>query len=569
MSKFCDIQTRNELADFLKIPRSRLSYVLYIQKTNSYYETFDIPKKSGGKRMICAPGGDLKDIQKRLAAALWEYQSALWKEKKIRPNLSHAFEKGKSIITNARIHRNKRFVLNLDLENFFDAFHFGRVQGFFEKNRDFLLPYEVAVTIAQIACYNGRLPQGAPSSPIITNLICQILDIRLLKIAKAYRLDYTRYADDITFSTNDRAFLDVQKKFYAAALAEIGRAGFTVNLKKTRLLFRDSKQEVTGLVVNKKVSVDQVYCKKTRAMAHRLYTQGECVIDGKAATLKQLEGRFSFIDQIDHYNNRQDGKVHNAHTLNGRERQYQAFLFYKYLFSNDKPIIVTEGKTDILYLKAALKKLCKEYPNLVDVDSEGNFLYNVSFFRRSKRWKYFFDLSLDGADAMKSLYNYFTRKNAPNYLEYFQKLCGREQRNPVILLFDNETETRRPLREFLKNTNLSDDDKKYFKEALHIRLVPNSKLFLLTNPLVSGKAECEIEDLFPQNVLEHKIDGKTFTTEGTYDTQKYYGKDIFSKYVSEHYKKIDFSEFRPLLNAMNLIVEQNKSAPQMPVAALK
>ena len=73
--------------------------------------------------------------------------------------------------------------------------------AFYEKNKDFLLPREVAIVIAQIACYNGCLPQGAPSSPIITNLICQVLDMRLLKIAKKYKLDYTRYADDFSFST--------------------------------------------------------------------------------------------------------------------------------------------------------------------------------------------------------------------------------------------------------------------------------------------------------------------------------------------------------------------------------
>lgn len=569
MGKFCDIKTRNDLADFLRIPRSHLSYVLYVQKPDHCYVTFDIPKKSGGTRTICAPDHDLKNIQKRLAAALWEYQSALWKEKNIYPNLSHAFEKGKSIITNARIHRNKRFVLNLDLEHFFDTFHFGRVLGFFEKNRDFQLPREAAVAIAQIACYQGRLPQGAPSSPIITNLICQILDMRLLKVAKAYRLDYTRYADDLTFSTNRRGFLDVQEQFCAEVSAEIERAGFAVNQKKTRLVFRDSKQEVTGLVVNKKISVDRAYCKKTRAMAHCLYTQGKYEIDGKPATLKQLEGRFSFIDQIDHYNNKKDGKTHNVHTLNGRERQYQAFLFYKYFFANDKPVIVTEGKTDVLYLKAALKNLCKEYPNLVDVDSEGNFLYHVSFFRRSKRWKYFFGLSLDGADTMKSLYSCFTKRNTPNYLEYFQKLCGSEQRNPVILLFDNETKSDRPLKKFLRNTGLSEEDKTRFKEDLYLQLVPNSKLFLLTNPLVPGKAECAIEDLFPQDVLAHQIGGKTFSREEGYDIKKHYGKEIFSKYVIHNYKDIDFSGFRGLLNALNLIAERQKSASRMPVAAQK
>lgn len=113
-------------------------------------------------------------------------------------------EKGKSFITNAQIHRNKRFVINVDLENFFDSFHFGRVRGYFMKNKNYQCSEEVATTIAQIACYEGKLPQGAPSSPIITNMICNIFDMRLLRLAKKYKLDYTRYADDLSFSTNDK-----------------------------------------------------------------------------------------------------------------------------------------------------------------------------------------------------------------------------------------------------------------------------------------------------------------------------------------------------------------------------
>lgn len=235
----------------------------------------------------------------------------MWKEQNRHPNISHGFQKGKNIITNASVHRNKRYVLNLDLEDFFDSFHFGRIQGFFEKNRDFKLPREVAISIAQIACFNGKLPQGAPSSPIITNLVCQILDMRLLKLARKYRLDYSRYADDLSFSTNISTFLNDKDRFLSDATAEIQRAGFKINEKKTRLLFRDSQQEVTGLVVNKKVSVNNAYSKRTRAMAYRLYTQGEYQINGEAASIKQLEGRFSFIDQVDHYNNTINGITKN------------------------------------------------------------------------------------------------------------------------------------------------------------------------------------------------------------------------------------------------------------------
>lgn len=217
MEKFSDIKTRNDFADFLRIPRSKLTHILYVKKPDSYYETFEIPKKNGDTRTICAPSGDLKSLQTKLADALWEHQKSLRSSTETKPNISHAFEKGKSIITNAKIHRNKRFVLNMDLENFFDSFHFGRVRGYFEKSAGFLLPREVSTIIAQISCYNGRLPQGAPSSPIITNLICQILDMRLLKIAKKYKLDYTRYADDLTFSTNNGSFLNSQESFISTA----------------------------------------------------------------------------------------------------------------------------------------------------------------------------------------------------------------------------------------------------------------------------------------------------------------------------------------------------------------
>lgn len=118
MKKFCDIQSRNELANYLGIPRSKLTHILYVKKPDSYYTTFEIPKRNGDTRAICAPSGDLKVLQKKLSNILWLYQRNIWEENGIKPNISHGFEKEKSIITNARIHRNKRYVLNLDLAMF-------------------------------------------------------------------------------------------------------------------------------------------------------------------------------------------------------------------------------------------------------------------------------------------------------------------------------------------------------------------------------------------------------------------------------------------------------------------
>lgn len=561
MTAFNTIKTRSDLADYLNIPPSKITYILFKRGVDSYYTEFEIPKKSGEPRRICAPTGDLKGVQRQLADALWEHQKSIYEELGIKPNISHAFEEGKSIITNAKIHRNKRIVINVDLSDFFDSIHIGRVCGFFEKNKHFNLPHEPAITIAQLACYQGKLPQGAPTSPIITNLVCQVLDMHLLSFAKRYRLDYTRYADDITFSTNDRAFLETWDSFYAELEKKIRKAGFSLNEKKTRITYRDSKQVVTGLVVNKKISVDHAYCRKVRAMAHSLYTNGSYSVDGVEGNIRQLEGRFAFIDQIEKYNNICDsaGK-HNAFTLNGREKQYQQFLFYRYFFDVHKPLIVTEGRTDVRYIKAALRSLYADYPDLVEKDAKGKFLYKVDFFKRSKRFKYLFNLALDGADSLTDLYDYFASKGKDkrtNYLAYFLRITQRTPQNPVIFVYDNEIANKnKPLCKFSNHANLNEAQKQSLGKNLFLRLTPCGNLFLLTNPLVEGRTESEIEHMFTQETRSIELGGKKLLLASNFDNTRYFGKDHFSNYVLANYSTIDFSGFRPLLNALRTILQE-------------
>lgn len=584
MSEFTDLKTRSDFFELLNIPKKSMTYLLYKKGTENSYNTFEVEKKSGGVRIINAPNDDLKSIQKRLASVLWKTQKENWKNKGIQPNVSHAFEKDKSIISNAQIHRNKRFVLNLDLLNFFDSFHFGRVKGFFEKDKAFKLPSEVALVIAQITCYNGCLPQGAPSSPIITNLICNILDLRILKLAKKFKLDYTRYADDLTFSTNNKNFLSHQLEFMSKLNKEIERAGFKVNEKKTRLQFSDSRQEVTGLIVNRKISVKREYYKKTRAMAYRLYKNGKFDINDETGTINQLEGRFSFINQLDKYNNGLEYRKslsknnieyqklllstksrENDHhkillNLNSREREYQKFLYFKYFHFNVKPTIVTEGKTDIRYLKAALKNLYKDFPNLVE-KKDGKFFYKVSFLKKSKRLAYFFNLTLDGADSMKNLYNFFCDKDSkryPNYLKYFKDLSSAEPTNPTFFIFDNElSNQKKPLKSFINyvyngNNEARDKSEKELREGLAINI--RDSLYLLTNPLLENSIENEIEDLFDKETLSHKIEGKSFSKNDKSNNQYHYGKEIFSKFILENFENIDFENFRPILNNLSEIV---------------
>ncbi len=560
MTGLNSVKSRSDLAHYLNIPPSKITYILFKRGVDSYYAEFEIPKKTGDPRRICAPTGDLKGVQRQLTDALWEHQKSVYDDLGIKPNISHAFEKGKSIITNAKIHRNKRFVVNVDLKDFFDSIHIGRVCGFFEKNKHFALPHEVAVTIAQLACYKGKLPQGAPTSPIITNLICQVLDMHLLSLAKRYRLDYTRYADDMTFSTNDKTFPGKWDLFYAELEKKVIKAGFSINEKKTRITFRDSKQVVTGLVVNKKISVDHAYYRKVRAMAHSLYTNGSYSLDGVEGNARQLEGRFAFIDQIEKYNNICDsaGK-HNAFTLNGRERQYQQFLFYRYFFDVDKPLIVTEGKTDVRYIKAALRNLYSEYPELVEKDANGKFIYKVNFFKRSKRFKYLFDLALDGADSLTYLYNHFAsngKDNRINYLDYFLRITQRVPQNPIIFVYDNEiTNSKKPLSKFANHAKLDNDQRAALGKNLFLRLTPRGNLFLLTNPLTEGREESEIEHMFTEETRGVELSGKTLSLESKFDSTKFFGKDHFSNYVLANYALIDFGGFRPFLDAMKMVLK--------------
>lgn len=557
MERFDEITSRNELADFIGVKRKVLTHILYVEKEETRYKSFIIPKRNGGMRTICAPNNELKYVQRKLAQALIEYMNYIRKKENIKSNISHAFENKKGIITNAKIHRNKKLVLNLDLKDFFDSFHFGRVCGYFQKNKFFLLNKEVAIVIAQLVCYQGKLPQGAPTSPIITNLICQILDYKILKLSKNYKVDYTRYADDLTFSTNRNSFVNEQQQFIRDLETIINQAGFQINHSKTRLQYNNSRQVVTGLVVNEKINVNRSFYKDTKSMAHQLYKTGAFQVNGIEATLNQLEGRLSFVNQIEKYNNKLLEK-HNFRCLSGKEKEYRKFLFYKWFLSDDIPLIITEGKTDIIYLKAALKNLAEKYPNLITRNSDDKYEFKIRFLRRSKNINYLFGVSTDGADALSNLLNYFTdnnSNNSPNYRKYFEEKYNIKLNKPILFLFDNELSNReKPLCKFFNHANL----KKYaedFKEQLFLEIPQNEGLYVLTNPLVKGSSECEIEDLFDDKILNQEINGKKFCRDlKNFDKSKHYSKDHFAKFIIHKYKDIDFSNFCPILDNINSII---------------
>lgn len=360
----------DDVANILGYKASALSYLLYVLPTTAKYSSFTIGKKSGGSRVINAPDPRLKTLQRHLTNLLSDCQREILKakEKSHRP-LAHGFVENHSIATNAAEHTGRRFVLNLDLKDFFPSFNFGRVRGFFMKNRDYALHEKVATILAQIAIYNNQLPQGSPCSPIISNLITHMLDVRLAQLAKANRCRYSRYADDLTFSTNQKNFpdalaiqLDVSDWQPSDALTKtIGKAGFTINASKTRMQTASNRQLVTGLTVNRKVNVTADYYRYARSMCHELFKTGlyhrpqewestTSIPPEDITTPNVLEGILSFISQIKNFSDTRDASTRKGQPSSSRLLQ-RKFLNYKTFIALDKPLILCEGKTDNVYLR--------------------------------------------------------------------------------------------------------------------------------------------------------------------------------------------------------------------------
>ena len=264
--------------------RRRFIYIAYGLASGARYKEFTIPKKSGGTRRICAPRIALLELQRDILRLL---------ERDYRPRAHvHGFVGGhkRSIVSNARQHVGKRWVLNIDLEDYFETIHFGRVRGRLMAP-PYNYPNEIAKFIAHIACFQTEkevdgslrtthvLMPGGALSPILANIVSDKLDAELARFCRRLGCTYTRYADDITISSNRRTFParigrfanpDSYGEFILSDSFQqiIEDNGFKINHAKTRLLGHAFQQEVTGLVVNEKVNVTRRFIRDVRAMLH-------------------------------------------------------------------------------------------------------------------------------------------------------------------------------------------------------------------------------------------------------------------------------------------------------------
>ena len=231
------------------------------------FTVFQLPKRRGGHREIAAPSRGLRALQSKLAQVL----TAVYQPRES----VHGFVSGRSIKTNAAPHAGQRYLLSVDIEDFFPSIHFGRVYGLLQS-WPYKLNREVATTLAQI-CTGGRttLPQGAPTSPVVSNMICAAMDASFEKLAKRTGCFYSRYSDDISISTSAKVFprsLATRVGGITTIGAEVEKvlseAGFRPNLTKVRLFSRSRRQDVTGLTTNEFVNVNRTFVRQIRAMLH-------------------------------------------------------------------------------------------------------------------------------------------------------------------------------------------------------------------------------------------------------------------------------------------------------------
>lgn len=235
---------------FSNVGESRMDYLV---GNISCYKEYYIRKKSGGKRLICAPYSDLKRIQN------WIYKNILLRDMKSVSPYAEGFvpkssDNVRNVVSNAKRHVGCKWLINVDIQNFFDSIKKDAVWGYFKT-----LGYEkeVADILSKICTYKFKLPQGAPTSPMLSNLIVRPMDDELARLANKCNCNYSRYADDITFSGISEKHMPTIREIYNI----IYKHNLLPNKKKTKISFPGDRQMVTGLTITNGLHVPKKYRK--------------------------------------------------------------------------------------------------------------------------------------------------------------------------------------------------------------------------------------------------------------------------------------------------------------------
>jgi retron-type reverse transcriptase len=300
-----ELESIEELLKFLSISDKELNYLSL--HSRRLYRSRLLPKRSGGFRLLEAPNDRLKHIHRMLLSTF---------EKIYVPrNSVHGFTKGRSVMSNAAVHQKRPFLLNIDLKNYFETITFKRVRGLLQSLG---VSLEVANVISRLTVTNNRLPQGAPTSPILANMVSFSLDVELHNFAKKNNMRYTRYADDISLSSFTQPICLFKerelktRKLTVEDLSEelvsiISGNGFTLNEDKLWFSDKTLRREVTGLIVNEFPNIPRKYIRNIRTILYKIDKLGYATTQAEFATkfsnkkkcLKQvLRGKIEWVAQV-------------------------------------------------------------------------------------------------------------------------------------------------------------------------------------------------------------------------------------------------------------------------------
>ena len=276
---FEDIET---LAEEIRLTE-KLVFFLTEEDAKGRYKKFYIPKKDGTSREINAPCMSLKVIQR------WVLENILYKVRVSQYSIGFAKNgKGSPLVQCAERHKNNLYILKMDLKNFFTSVKRGRVYNEFLQ-----LGYNTYASnlLTNICTLNGSLPQGAVTSPYLANLVCYKMDIRIAGYCNKRDITYTRYADDLIFSCDNR---DMLRKIYGMIKKIVEDEGFVVNEKKTRFLSPKVHKEVIGVTVNDGVVKAPKEMKRmVRAMIHHE------IVTGDYSDNEKIRGYIAYIDSLE------------------------------------------------------------------------------------------------------------------------------------------------------------------------------------------------------------------------------------------------------------------------------
>lgn len=272
------IENIYQLAAYLEISPDIIKSCLF--RPQKHYRTFFVSKRSGGERRIDAPRTFMKVIQ-------WWILDSIAKNCPVH-TAAYGFVQGRSFISNARQHIGAKHILNVDIKDFFPSVSTSHVETIFA---DAGYNPDVSKALAQLTTFNSMLPQGSPTSPALANIYCYQMDVRLSALADDFGLRYTRYADDITFSST--VHIPQEVLGYVADIC--GEYALFINGKKTRLMGINQSKEVTGLKVSDTgVSLPQHYLNRCRGYFHKAALHPQDF----ANRISQIRGNLSLIQSV-------------------------------------------------------------------------------------------------------------------------------------------------------------------------------------------------------------------------------------------------------------------------------